>query len=134
MISQKSLEYDELDNRYNATSQANNALVNQKFSAPPLIQLTSFDSEDKIVSLYSPVFSARQTFKISIMCVRFLIRLLYIKKTPELLCLKKTQVNPYCMRSYRKTIDTCAFTLYRSVTSDQFYYILVSTVQYMLSL
>ena len=66
-----------------------------------------------VVQLYSPVFNAKQTFKISIMCVRFLIRLIKIKTTPELLSLTKTQVDPYCMRSFRKTIDSCAFTLYR---------------------
>lgn len=81
-------------------------------TAPPIIVLDDGDKSSS-VQLFSPVFNARQTFKISIMCVRFLIRLLYIKKTPELLCLKKTQVNPYCMRSYRKTIDQCAFTIYR---------------------
>jgi hypothetical protein len=81
--------------------------------SPPVIVLDDGEKQMPVVQLFSPVFNARQTFKISIMCVRFLIRLLYIKKTPELLCLKKTQVNPYCMRSYRKTIDQCAFTIYR---------------------
>lgn len=81
-------------------------------NVPPLIVLNDGDKRES-VQLFSPIFNARQTFKISIMCVRFLVRLLYIKKTPELLCLKKTQIDPYSMRSYRKTIDQCAFTIYR---------------------
>lgn len=79
----------------------------------PTVVLDSGIEDSDVVQLFSPVFNAKQTFKISIMCVRFLIRLLKIKTTPELLSLKKTQINPYCMRSYRKTIDTCAFTIYR---------------------
>jgi hypothetical protein len=106
---------DELDNCINLANDATSNLIGPNMSLPSHIPLVMLDGEDgKVVQLYSPpVFNARQTFKISIMCVRFLIRLLYIKKTPELLCLRKTQVNPYCMRSYRKTIDTCAFTIYR---------------------
>jgi hypothetical protein len=106
--------YDELDNRNNID--ATDAFIGPNKSAPPnvpLVMLDNVDEEGKMLQLFTPVFDARQTFKISIMCVRFLIRLLYIKKTPELLCLKKAQVNPYGMRSYRKTIDTCAFTIYR---------------------
>ena len=63
--------------------------------------------------MVQPAFNALLTFKVTILCVRFLVRLLKIKKTPELLSLKKTQINPYGMRSYRKTIDSCAFVIYR---------------------
>ena len=57
-------------------------------------------------------FNARKTFKTAIVCVRFLIRLSRIRTTPVLLSLEKTRVNPYHMRSYRKTIDMFAFGLY----------------------
>ncbi len=50
-------------------------------------------------------FDGKKMFKTAIMCVRFLVRLLHIRTTPELLSLKQTRKDPYVMRSYRKSID-----------------------------
>ena len=57
-------------------------------------------------------FNARKTFKIAIICVRFLVRLKYARSTPELLSLELSRVNPYVMQSYRRSIDRHAFGLY----------------------
>lgn len=57
-------------------------------------------------------FQPRKMFRTAIICIRFLIRLKNIKTTPVLLSLEMTRVNPYMMRSYRKSIDMFAFGLY----------------------
>ena len=57
-------------------------------------------------------FNGRKLFKTAILCVRFLIRLRLVRTAPVLLSLEKTRVNPYQMRSYRKSIDVFAFGLY----------------------
>jgi serine/threonine protein kinase len=66
----------------------------------------------KISKIQDARFNARATFKTAITCVRFLIRLLHIRTTPELLCLRQARINPYQIRSYRITIDREAFGLY----------------------
>lgn len=62
--------------------------------------------------LFSPEFHPRTMFRTAITCVRFLVRLLHIKTTPELLCMRQAQVDPYALRSYRRAINKVAFGLY----------------------
>jgi len=59
-----------------------------------------------------PQFNARKCFKLTIIRVRFLVRLQRIKLTPEPLSLHRASVNPYSMRMFRKVIDGAAFQVY----------------------
>jgi len=57
-------------------------------------------------------FDARKCFKLTIIRVRFLVRLKRLKTTPEPLSLERASVNPYSMRMFRRTIDGAAFQVY----------------------
>jgi len=59
-----------------------------------------------------PRFNARKCFKLTIIRVRFLVRLQRIKLTPEPLSLQRASINPYSMRMFRKVIDGGAFQVY----------------------
>eukprot|EP00095_Tigriopus_kingsejongensis_P008751 snap_masked-scaffold92_size382268-processed-gene-1.10 protein:Tk08751 transcript:snap_masked-scaffold92_size382268-processed-gene-1.10-mRNA-1 annotation:"phosphorylase b kinase gamma catalytic skeletal muscle isoform" len=59
-----------------------------------------------------PKFNPRHTFKIGILCVRFMVRFRRLKDTPEPLCVRQTRINPYSMRMFRKVIDNGAFGIY----------------------
>jgi phosphorylase kinase gamma subunit len=57
-------------------------------------------------------FNARRCFKLTIIRVRFLVRLKNLKLTPEPLSLHQAAVNPYSMRMFRRVIDGAAFQVY----------------------
>jgi len=57
-------------------------------------------------------FDPRKTFRLTIIRVRFLVRLRRLKSTPELLSLATASSSPYSMRMFRKVIDGAAFRVY----------------------
>ncbi len=91
-------------------------IIVRESSEKETVTVRAMSSKKKMSKVPSNVkdakFNARQTFKTAIVCVRFLVRLCHIKSTPELLSLQQTRVDPYHMRSYRKSIDKVAFSLY----------------------
>jgi len=57
-------------------------------------------------------FDPRKTFRLTILRVRFLVRLRRLKATPEPLSLRTASSSPYSMRMFRKVIDGAAFRVY----------------------
>ena len=78
----------------------------------PILSAKKLLSRRKTSILTDVKFNPRRTFRTAIICVRFLVRFRNIKTTPVLLSLEMTRINPYMIRSYRKSIDMFAFGLY----------------------
>ncbi|KFD51180.1 hypothetical protein M514_07944 [Trichuris suis] len=58
------------------------------------------------------VFDAKKKFRLTIVQVRLLVRLLRIRLVPVLVSVSAVQVNPYATRKIRKAIDALAFRVY----------------------
>ena len=57
-------------------------------------------------------FNAKQSWKLALHAVQFVVRIKRLKATPEPLCLKTAALSPYKMRTFRKAIDGAAFKVY----------------------
>jgi len=57
-------------------------------------------------------FRPRFHFKRAILCVRFLVRLIRLRSTPQPISLRTAQLDPYRIKTVRKSIDGAAFRIY----------------------
>lgn len=57
-------------------------------------------------------FDAKKTFRLAILCVRCMVRLQRLKRTPEAFSIAIAGSDPYRIKSFRKAIDNCAFRVY----------------------
>ena len=74
---------------------------------------TSADTNPALLPEPEPVkFDARQSWRIALNAIQFIVRIRRLKDTPEPLCLKTAIANPYKQRMVRKVLDAAAFNVY----------------------
>jgi len=74
----------------------------------PFLVLIGVEEFQKIVAK----FDAKKKFRLAIIQVRALCRILNIKKIPLVVAAESARRNPYAARKVRKHIDACAFQVY----------------------
>uniref|UniRef100_A0A915L8J8 phosphorylase kinase n=1 Tax=Romanomermis culicivorax TaxID=13658 RepID=A0A915L8J8_ROMCU len=86
----------------------------QRFTAKQALSHPFFQQPLSIeeFQLAANKFDARKRFRLSIIRVRLLVRLLRIKYLPSLIPARQVRNNPYAARKIRKQIDNLAFHVY----------------------
>ena len=70
-------------------------------------------SETKTDVLPVPVkFNARRSWRAILKAIQFLVKIRRLKETPNVVCMKTLQENPYSQRRVRQILDNAAFYVY----------------------
>ena len=74
---------------------------------------TETSSETKTHLLPVPVkFNARRSWRAVLKAIQFIVRIRRLKDTPNVVCMKTLQENPYSQRIVRQILDNAAFYVY----------------------
>jgi len=78
-----------------------------------IVASTETSSETKTDLLPAPVkFNARRSWRAVLKAIQFIVRIRRLKDTPNVVCMKTLQENPYSQRIVRQILDNAAFYVY----------------------